>query len=93
MANPSSFCWANEMWGYGFLGVATWLMSVYYVNRQRWIQYLLIANGVISIIGVAWTIKDIFWVLTTTGLVAYAIWNILMIVLTILIWMHAKKQT
>jgi hypothetical protein len=23
MTNPLSFCWANEMWGYGFLGVAT----------------------------------------------------------------------
>jgi hypothetical protein len=23
MANPMSFCWANEMWGYALLGVAT----------------------------------------------------------------------
>lgn len=25
MSNPLSFCWANEMWGYGFLGISNFI--------------------------------------------------------------------
>lgn len=93
MSNPLSFCWANEMWGYALLGIATWLMSVYYKTKNETIRILLIANGIVSLISVAWTIMDVNWVLTTLGLVLYFTWNVLMMVIMILIYKHSKNET
>lgn len=91
MSNPSSFCWANEMWGYGLLGVATWLMAPYYKGRNNLIRKLLITNGIISLISPVWTIIDVHWVLSTVGFSMYLVWNFLMIVLMILIIRHSKN--
>lgn len=92
MSNPSSFCWANEMWGYGALGVANWLTSGYYKDRSHLIYWLLIANGVISLISPVWTIIDAQWVSTTLGFVLFLQWNVLMIVLMIMIIVFHKKR-
>jgi hypothetical protein len=91
MANPMSLCWAIEMWGYGILGVATWLMSAYYSDKNRAIYWLLILNGIVSILTVVFTIIDVNWLMTTAGLAGYFFWNVLMIVLMILIYKHSKK--
>lgn len=91
MANPLSLCWAIEIWGYGFLGVATWLMAGYYLNRDKLIRSLLVANGVVSIATVIFTVGDTEWLLKPVGLFGYFIWNILMIVLMVLIYRHSKK--
>jgi hypothetical protein len=86
MANPLSFCWANEMWGYAFLGIATWLMAGYYADKNKIIQWLLRINGWVSIAGVIWTIIDVFWVKSIAGLAAYFLWNVLMIVLMVVMY-------
>ncbi|MCB9331412.1 MAG: hypothetical protein H6574_10040 [Lewinellaceae bacterium] len=91
MANPMSLCWAIEMWGYGILGVATWLLSGYYTGKNTTIRWLLIGNGLMSVLGVVFTVIDVQWVLTVAGLVAYALWNLLMIVLMVLIYRHFRK--
>jgi len=91
MANPLSFCWANEIWGYGFLGVATWLNAGYYSRTSNIIRTLLIANGVVSIATVVFTVIDTNWLLTPLGLGAYIIWNVLMIVLMILIYSYTRR--
>ncbi len=91
MSNPLSFCWANEMWGYALLGVATWLMAGYYRRVHEGIRWLLVANGVVSLISAFWTILDVNWVMTTAGLVAYFVWNVLMIALMVLIYRNANK--
>jgi hypothetical protein len=91
MSNPLSFCWANEMWGYAFLGIATLLMSGYYTGKNKLIFWLLIANGIASLISAFWTIVDVNWVMTLTGLFAYFTWNVLMIVMMILIYTFSKK--
>lgn len=90
MANPLSFCWATEIWGYAFLGVANWLMAGYYSGRNNLIRSLLIANGVVSVATVAFTIMDMHWLMTSVGLSAYFIWNLLMIVLMILIYKYNR---
>ena len=92
MSNPLSFCWANEMWGYGFLGIATMLLSGYYKNRNNVIKYLLITNGIVSLLSAVWIIVDVSWMMTTAGLVSYFIWNILMIVIIMMIYKNSKKQ-
>jgi hypothetical protein len=92
MSNPMSFCWANEMWGYGFLGIATWLMSGYYRNKNNSIRILLITNGVVSLLTALLTIVDINWVMTIAGLISYFTWNALMIILMVLIYRNAGKS-
>ncbi len=91
MSNPLSFCWANEMWGYAFLGIATWLMAGYYRDKNNFISSLLIANGIVSLLSVLWTIIDVSWVMTPIGLVAYFTWNVLMIVLLVMIYLFSPK--
>jgi hypothetical protein len=90
MANPLSFCWANEMWGYAFLGISTWLTAGYYEDKNNTIRILMTTNGAVSLASAAWTIIDVNWVMTIAGLVSYLTWNILMIVMMILIYRHAK---
>lgn len=90
MSNPMSFCWANEMWGYAFLGIATWMMAGYYHDRNNLIRALLITNGVVSLISATWTIIDVSWVMTTAGLISYFTWNVLMIVMMIMIYRDSK---
>jgi hypothetical protein len=85
MANPTSFCWANEMWGYGVLGVATWLTAAYYKEKNSFIYWLLILNGIVSLISPLWTIIDVNWVMSPLGFSLYLFWNVLMIVLMITI--------
>ncbi|MBK8424844.1 MAG: hypothetical protein IPL27_02170 [Lewinellaceae bacterium] len=92
MSNPLSFCWANELWGYALLGVATWLMAGYYQHTSNFIRWLLISNGVVSIGSALWTIIDVDWVMKPVGLVAYFVWNVLMIVMMISIYLFSKKQ-
>jgi len=92
MANPLSFCWANEMWGYGFLGVASWLMAGFYDRKNNTIRTLLIVNGIVSLATVLCTIVDTEWLLSPVGLGGYMIWNVLMIVLMSLIYRHFGKR-
>lgn len=91
MTNPMSFCWANEMWGYALLGIATLLMAGYYETKSNLIKWLLIANGIVSIFSAVWTIIDVRWVMTMAGLIAYFTWNLLMIVVMILIYNNSNR--
>ena len=92
MANPLSFCWANEMWAYAFLGISTWLTASFYENRNYLIRSLMIANGVLSLASAVWTILDMNWVMTTVGLAGYFLWNILMMVMMVSIYRHQKSS-
>lgn len=82
MANPSSFGWFLEMFGYAAMGVATWLVAPAFGRTTRGvtIRFLLIANGVVSIIGAASTALFDRWVFSSAGFVSFAGWNVLVIV-------------
>lgn len=88
MSCPSSLAWGLEMWGYGVLGVATWLVApvLRETALERWTARLLVANGVVSIAGALGTGLYPGWVLTTAGFAAFAGWNALVIALGILGW-------
>lgn len=79
MANPESFAWFLEMFGYAALGAATWLQAALFRGGRRSgiIRYLLIANGVFSIVGAACTAFYDRWVFSSAGLASFAIWNLL----------------
>jgi hypothetical protein len=86
MANPKSLAWGIEMWGWGFLGAATWLVApVFRGGRlERATNLAFIANGPLSIFGALWTAVRPGWVLTPAGLVAFALWNLLLAAMAVL---------
>jgi hypothetical protein len=79
MTNPSSFAWFLEMFGYAAMGVATWLLARGFGGSRRGdaIRSLLVANGVLSVVGAACTALFDGWVFSTAGLVSFAAWNTL----------------
>lgn len=81
MTNPAAAAWALEMFGYGALGVATWLLAPIFrdVRFGRWIAGLFVANGIVSVAGAIITGLDLPWVMTVPGLVSFAAWNGLLI--------------
>jgi hypothetical protein len=92
MSNPLSLCWAIEMWGYAVLGIATWLLHNYYNSRNKTTAILVVANGIVSIASALAEVYDARWVFTLSGFIGYAIWNLLMIVLMIKIYLQARKE-
>jgi hypothetical protein len=79
MGNPTSFAWAAEMWGYGFIGLATWFAASFFRNKgtERVVKILFILNGILSIAGALYTALDLGWVLTTPGYISFGLWNVL----------------
>ena len=80
MSNPRSLAWGIEMWGWGLLGVATWLLSPVFDRTalERAAALTFMANGPVSIAGALWTIARPGWVMTPAGLAAFAAWNVLL---------------
>jgi hypothetical protein len=86
MSNPRSLGWGLEMWGYGLLGVATWLVAPVFRGSklERAASWAFVANGPASIVPAVWTALDPGWELTAPGLVSFAVWNLLVVVMAIL---------
>lgn len=93
MANPRSVGWILEMFGYGFLGVATILIAPVFRKgiRMKTIRYLLVANGVISIVGAAATTLGTNWLMEWPGIVSVVIWNLLILAIMILLIIDIYK--
>ncbi len=89
MANPASFAWFLEMFGYAAMGVATCLVAPIFggSRRGRTVRCLLVANGVFSVIGAACVAIVDRWVFSSAGLVSFAGWNLLIVVCFLLITM------
>lgn len=94
LANPLSLCWAIEMWGYACLGMATWLAAVVFKRDrlEKATAVLIVANGIISIIGGIVTSFNLGWVLTTPGVISYVAWNVLVLALSILVIASLRRR-
>ncbi len=94
-ANPGSLCWAVEMWGYALLGLATLLLAPVF-NRGSWVEktaaWLMILNGILSIIGGFITAVHLTWVMTPVGLANYVVWNILVVVLGVFVILALSQR-
>jgi hypothetical protein len=86
MVNPRSLAWGIEMWGWGFLGLATWLASAVFGRRglERAAALAFAANGPVSAAGALWTVLRPGWVMTPAGLVMFAGWNLLLAAMAVL---------
>jgi hypothetical protein len=95
MANPKSLAWGIEMWGWGFLGVATWLVAPAFRDGrvERATSLAFIANGPVSIAGALWTVLRPGWVMTPAGLVAFGLWNVLLAVMASLALITFRRRS
>ena len=86
MSQPSSLGWSLEMWGYAWLGVATWLVSpvLSKTRLERVTARLFAANGPLSLLAALWNALDAGWVMSPSGLVAFAVWNVLVVGMAVL---------
>jgi hypothetical protein len=93
-ANPRSLCWAIEMWGYGFLGLALWFAApAFGLDRlDRVIKGLIVANAVLSIAGGFITAWDLSWVMTLPGGALYVTWNVLVFALSACILVSLRRR-
>lgn len=90
MTNPRSLAWGLEMWGYGFLGVATWIVARKIEDRVTSIAF--VANGVVSVVGAFATALSRDWLLTTAGLAAFGAWNLLVVVMCVLVLVRRRTM-
>jgi hypothetical protein len=94
MANPSSLPWALEMWGYGFMGLGTWLAAGFFDTSrlERVAKSLFILNGIVSVLGALLVSIDLSSVFSTVGLVGYGAWNILYFALAVVFYQVLRKR-
>lgn len=85
MSNPSSLPWALEMWGYGLIGLGTWLAAGFFGTSrlERLAKALFILNGIVSVFGAIIASIDLAGVFSIAGLIGYGVWNVLYLALAI----------
>ncbi len=92
MANPNSLGWALEMYGYAILGIATAFLAPLFSAspRQRVIARLFVLNCILSVVGAF--LMPLFpgWVLSVTGMIVGAAWNVLVAVTMVLVLLEFK---
>lgn len=94
MSNPRSLAWAIEMWGWGFAGIATWLLASVFDRTplERATRATFVANGVVSALGTLSAVLWPGWMMTGPGLVAFAGWNLLLALLASLTWAAFRRR-
>lgn len=97
MSNPRSIAWGLEMWGYGLLGVATWLSAPVVARLEApWARPAAAAfvwNGPVSLLGAVMTVIARDWLLAPVGLWAFAGWNLLVILMCGLGALSLKRRS
>lgn len=85
MANPGSFAWALEMYGWGGIGLSfIFMASVFSKGKtEKLLKLLFLINGTTSCISAIMTSIDMNWLFSTAGLTALVVWNVLVFVIDI----------
>ncbi len=94
MSNPIALAWAIEMWGYGFMGLGTWLAAGFFgaSRLERAAQILFILNGVTSVFGALVLSFDLKGVFSIPGLVGYGLWNVLYVALAVVFYRVLQRR-
>ncbi|MDH3459013.1 MAG: hypothetical protein OER90_19405 [Gemmatimonadota bacterium] len=94
MSNPIALSWAIEMWGYGFMGLGTWLAAGFFGASplERAARVLFILNGIVSVLGALATAIDLSGVFSIFGLVGYGAWNVLYLALAVVFYRVLQKR-
>jgi hypothetical protein len=85
MANPGSFAWALEMYGWGGIGLSFILMAFTFDKNRSGtlLKTLFLINGCCSVVSALITSFDMTWLFTSAGLSALVIWNLLVLIIDI----------
>ena len=94
MSNPNSLSWAVEMWGYGFIGLGTWLAAGFFgpSRLERTARFLFILNGVLSVFGALIVSVKLGGVFSVAGLIGYGIWNVLYLALAVTFYLALREN-
>lgn len=95
MANPGSFAWALEMYGWGGIGVSFLFMAHIFRNRkgpERTLKVLFVLNGTTSCVSALVTSWDMHWLFSSAGLASLIIWNLLVLIIDMVLLKYFKKQ-
>lgn len=96
MANPGSFAWALEMWGWGGIGLSFIFMAFIFGHQkiERTLRALFFINGICSVGSAVITSVNMNWLFSPAGFAALIIWNLLVLVIDIslLIYFNNLKQ-
>lgn len=93
MANPGSFAWALEMYGWGGIGISFVFMA--FIFGQSKLEFLLkilfLINGAGSFVSAIVTSIDMTWIFSPAGFTALIIWNLLVLVIDLFLLKYFKK--
>ncbi|NJO68745.1 MAG: hypothetical protein HC830_05210 [Bacteroidetes bacterium] len=85
MANPGSFAWALEMYGWGGIGLSFVFMAAIFGKQktERTLKILFLVNGLCSIGSALMTSVNMKWLFSPAGFAALIIWNVLVLIIDI----------
>lgn len=94
MANPGSFAWALEMYGWGGIGLSFIFMAFIFENKkiQRTLKILFLINGMSSCTSAVFTSVDMNWLFTPAGFTALIVWNLLVLIIDIFLLQYFRKK-
>ena len=93
MANPGSFAWALEMYGWGGIGLSFIFMAFIFGNDKtgRLLKILFLLNGAASCASALMTSVDMTWLFSSAGLASLIIWNVLVFVIDIFLLKYFRE--
>jgi hypothetical protein len=93
MANPGSFAWALEMYGWGGIGISFVFMAFIFGKGkyESTLKLLFLANGICSFASAIITSINMKWLFSPAGLTALVVWNVLVFVIDIFLLKYFKK--
>lgn len=94
MANPGSFAWALEMYGWGGIGLSFIFMAFIFENEklQRTLKILFLINGISSCASALITSIEMNWLFSPAGFTALIVWNVLVLVIDIFLLQYFRKK-
>jgi hypothetical protein len=94
MANPGSFAWALEMYGWGGIGLSFIFMAFAFTSGKydKILKALFLVNGVSSCASAIMTSVDMNWLFSTAGLISLVVWNILVLIIDIVLLKFFKSK-
>jgi hypothetical protein len=95
MANPGSFAWALEMYGWGGIGLSFIFMAFIFekIKLERTLKILFLANGICSVASALMTSINMNWLFSPAGFAALIIWNMLVLFIDIFLLRYFKSFT
>lgn len=94
MANPGSFAWALEMYGWGGIGLSYLFMAAILdrCKHGKILKTLFLINGICSIGGAIMTSVNMNWLFSPSGLTALVVWNLLVLTIDIVLLAYLKTK-